>query len=178
MATFQDRVIGAMRLRPETFEEVEHDQAATGQAAMVVAAAALSSGLATGSLSGTVAGIILGLIGWAVASFVLLVVGTRLLPGKNTEADFGQMLRAAGFAQAIGLFGILAFIPVLGYLVRLVIWIWMLVAMIIAVRQALDYEDTTRAVLVCLIAWAIMFLVAMVATCVGVGTTMVGSRML
>ena len=178
MASFQDRVIGAMRLRPQTFEEVEHDQTATGQAAMVVAAAALSGGIATGSLRGAIAGIILGLIGWAVGSFVLLIVGTKLLPGRNTEADFGQMLRTAGFAQAIGLFGILAFIPVLGYLVRFVIWIWMLVALIIAVRQALDYEDTTRAVLVCLIAWALMFLVTMVATCVGVGSTMVGSHVL
>jgi len=31
--------------------------------------------------------------------------------------------------------------------------VWMLVAMIIAVRQALDYQSTLRAVGVCIIGW-------------------------
>jgi hypothetical protein len=177
MASFQDRVIGAIRINPQTFEEVEHDQSATGQAAIVVLATAISGGLGTGYFTGMIAGAISGMIGWAVGAFVLLIVGTKLLPGKNTEADYGQMLRTMGFAQAIGIFGILGLIPILGYLIKFVIWVWILVAMVIAVRQALDYEDTMRAVLVCVVAWAIMFVVVLIATAVGIGSAAVGSQL-
>jgi hypothetical protein len=176
MASFQDRVIGAIRINPQTFEEVEHDRSATGQAAIVVLATAISGGLGTGYFTGMIAGAISGMIGWAVGAFVLLIVGTKLLPGKNTEADYGQMLRTIGFAQAIGIFGILGIIPLAGYLIRLVLWIWILVAMVIAVRQALDYDDTARAVLVCVVAWGIMFLVTLIATFVGIGSAAVGSQ--
>jgi hypothetical protein len=102
-----------------------------------------------------------------------MFVGTRLLPGKNTEADFGQMARTIGFAQAPYLLGILGIIPILGYLVRLVLGIWVLVAMVIAVRQALDYDDTFRAVIVCVIAWVIMFVMTMIVAMLGVGTAVV-----
>lgn len=173
MASIQDRVIGALRLNVATFEEVERDQSATGQAAMVVLAGAISGGLGTGRLSGIVLGAILGVAGWAVAAYVLMFVGTRLLPGKNTEADFGQVARTIGFAQAPYLLGILGIIPVLGYLIRIVLSIWVLVAMVIAVRQALDYDDTFRAVVVCVIAWVIMFAMTMIVAMLGVGTAVV-----
>jgi hypothetical protein len=140
---------------------------------MVVLAGAISGGLGTGRLSGIVLGAILGVAGWAVAAYVLMFVGTRLLPGKNTEADFGQMARTIGFAQAPYLLGILGIIPILGYLVRLVLGIWVLVAMVIAVRQALDYDDTFRAVIVCVIAWVIMFVMTMIVAMLGVGTAVV-----
>jgi hypothetical protein len=37
--------------------------------------------------------------------------------------------------------------------------IWMMIAMIIAVRQALDYKSTFRAVGVCLIGWIIQLVI-------------------
>ena len=174
MASFQDRVVGAMRLNVATFEEVEHDASATVQAAIVVGAAALSSGLASG-LGPAVFGTIVGLIGWAIGAFVLLMVGTKLLPGRNTQADYGQMLRALGFAQAIGLFGILTIIPLLGWLIWFVIQVWVLVTMVIAVRQALDYDSTMRAVITCVVAWVIMIVISMVFAVFGFGAAMVGS---
>jgi hypothetical protein len=141
---------------------------------MVVAATALSAGLASG-VGAAAFGVVVGLIGWAIGAFVLLMVGTRLLPGKNTEADYGQMLRTMGFAQAIGIFGILTIIPLLGYLIWFVIQVWILVAMVIAVRQALDYDDTLRAVIACVIAWAIMIVVSMIAMMFGFGAAMMGA---
>jgi hypothetical protein len=98
------------------------------------------------------------------------------MPGKNTEADLGQMLRTLGFAQAAGLFGILAIIPFLGWLVALVVGLWILVAMVIAVRQALDYDDTLKAVLACIVAWVIMFVVTLIAGFFGVGAAVMGGR--
>lgn len=176
MASFQDRVIGAMRLQATTFEEVEHDTAATSQAALVVAAAGLASGLAFVYYNpvGLVTAPIIQLIGWAISSFVVLIVGTKLFPGKNTEADMGQMLRALGFAQAPGLFSVLGIIPILGWLIVMAVWVWVLVATVIAVRQALDYDDTMKAVVVCVVAWLIQIFVSLLAAAMGIGTRAVG----
>lgn len=176
MASFQDRVIGAMRLQAATFEEVEHDATATTQAAIVVAAAGLASGLAFVyySPTGLITSPIIQLIGWVISSFVVLLVGTKLFPGKNTQADMGQMLRTLGFAQAPGLFSVLGIIPILGWLIVMVVWLWVLVATVIAVRQALDYDDTIKAVIVCIVAWLIQLFVTLLAAAMGIGTRAVG----
>jgi hypothetical protein len=108
---------------------------------------------------------------------ILLFVGTRLLPGKNTQADLGQMLRTLGFAQSPGLFQFLGAISFfgLGAIILLVLWVWILVAMVVAVRQALDYEDTQRALITCAVAWGIMLLIRIVGNFVGIGATTVAS---
>jgi hypothetical protein len=113
-----------------------------------------------------------------VGSLVLWFVGTRILPGRHTEADYGQLLRTVGFAQAPGLFGILGIIPILGLLIRLVIGIWGLVAVIIAIRQALDYDETLKAVIVAVVAWVIMFICTLLVGLLGFGAAAVGSGMM
>jgi hypothetical protein len=172
MASFQDRVVGALMLKPATFEEVENDASATSQAAMVVAAAGVARGIANislGGITGLVGGVVFSLIGWAIGSFVILMVGTKLFPGPNTKADMGQMLRVLGFAQAAGVFSVLGIIPLLGWLVLLVVAIWMLVASVIGVRQALDYDDTMKAVIVCVVAWVVMWVVTFIGGMLGFG---------
>ena len=49
----------------------------------------------------------------------------------------------------------LGIIPGLGDIVFMAAGVWMLVAMVIAVRQALDYTSTWRAVAVCLVGWLV-----------------------
>lgn len=181
MASFQDRVIGAMRLQGTTFEEVEHDTTATSQAAIVVAAAALAGSIISIrwiGVSGVVFTLVVSLIGWVIGAAVVMLVGTKLMPGKNTQADLGQMLRTMGFAQSASLFNVLGIIPFLGWVIRLVVAIWVLVAMVIAVRQALDYDDTMKAVVVCLIAWVIMFVITATAGVVGLGVGSLGAGMM
>jgi hypothetical protein len=175
MASFQDRVVGALRLQASTFEEVEHDASATSQAAMVVVLAAVSSAIGTmgaAGIAGAVLGVVFSLIGWAIGAAVIWLVGTKIFPGKNTEADYGQLLRVVGYAQAPGLFGLLRIIPVLGYLVALAIAVWGLVAAIIGVRQALDYDDTLKAVIVCVVAWLIIVGMTMIVGILGLGAGM------
>ena len=144
MASLQNRVIGALRLQAATFEEVEHDATATSQAATVVALAALSGALATLvwglSIATFIAQIILAMIGWVIGAAVIYFVGTRLLPGKNTQADLGEVLRVAGFAQSPGLFSFINVIPILGWLISFLLAIWSIVALVIGVRQ----RSTTR----------------------------------
>ena len=151
--TFTQRMIGAATLDAPTYEEVEHDRAATGQAAAVVALAA--AGGAIGSLAGgpfvMLGAVISAFIGWILWSFATLIIGTKVFDGT---ADMGEMLRALGFAQAIGIVAIAGILPGLGVLVRIAVGIWMLVCGIIAIRQALDFT-TGKAVGTVLVGWLV-----------------------
>ena len=90
------------------------------------------------------------------------MIGTKMLPEPQTHADMGQMLRTIGFSSSPGVIRVLGIIPGLNTLVQIIAQVWMLVAMVIAVRQALDYTSTLRAVGVCLIGWIIQFVVLVI----------------
>jgi len=156
-----DRMIRAAKLDPSVYEEVEHDKDATGQAMTVVIVSSLAAGvgaLRQGGISSLVFLTLAALLGWVVWALLTYLIGTRLLPEPQTEADFGQMLRTTGFSSSPGVIRILGLIPGFGLLTATIAGIWMLVAMVIAVRQALDYRSTGRAFGVCLIGWCIQFL--------------------
>ncbi len=154
---FVNRVLAAARLDARVFEDVEADPGAIGQAMTVVALSSLAAGVGMYSetFSGLVVGVITALFGWFVWAFLTYVIGTRLLPQPQTDADLGQMLRTLGFAAAPGLLNILGLIRPVSGLVLIVVSIWMLAATVVAVRQALDYDNTWRALGVCVIGWLI-----------------------
>jgi hypothetical protein len=112
-----------------------------------------------GGLGGILMGTIAALVGWYVWAYLTYFIGTRLLPEPQTKATHSELLRTIGFSSAPGLIRILGIIPVLAKIVYLIAAIWMLVAMIIAVRQALDYKSTLRAVGVCVIGWIVQTLI-------------------
>jgi hypothetical protein len=151
MASFSERMIGAATLNVPTYEEVEHDTTATGQAAGVVALVAVAG--AIGSIgaggAGVVGALISAFVGWLIWSAVTLVIGTKVFDGT---ADMGEMLRTLGFAQSVGVLRVLGIVPVLGWLVQLVAGIWMLVCGVVAVRQALDFT-TGKAIGTVLLGW-------------------------
>lgn len=166
MATIQDRIIRAAKLDVHLYEEVEADRDATGQAMAVVVLSAVAAGigsLGSGGLLGLVGGTILALVGWFIWAFLTYFIGTRLLPEPQTKADYGELLRTIGFASAPGLIRVFGIIPGLGAFLFLIAGIWMLVATVIAVRQALDYTSTPRAVGVCLIGWLAQVLILILA---------------
>ena len=94
---------------------------------------------------------------WAALTYL---IGTRFLPEPQTRADVGELLRTIGFASAPGLLRVLGAIPVIGLSIYAIASIWMLLAMIVAVRQALDYTSTSRALGVCVLGWALSLVVA------------------
>ena len=158
MSTFTGRIVRAIKLDKMVYEEVEADRGATGQAMGVVVLSAIASGIGMSGhgSGGMVAGVLGALGGWVVAALIIFVVGARLLPQPQTESDPGELLRTLGFANAPGLLYALAAIPLLpGTAVRLLVGIWILIAWVIAVRQALDYDSTPRALLVCVIGWLV-----------------------
>jgi hypothetical protein len=154
MGSLVDRMIGAAKLQAATYEEVEGDAQATGQAALVVALASVAAGISAldeAGMRGLVLGTIANLVGWVVWAGIVYVVGTRLLPGPRTQSDVGQLLRTIGFSSAPGVLNVVGVIPGVGPIVALIVGVWMLAAMVIAVRQGLDYDSTGRAVAVCVI---------------------------
>ena len=157
--TFVERMVRAAKLDPELYEEVEADRSATGQAAAVVVIASVAAGIAMLPYGGPprlVGATIGALLGWLIWAGLTYLIGAKLLPEPQTRTDMGELLRTIGFSSSPGVIRLGGLIPGIG---PLLVWagqIWMLAAMIVAVRQALDYRSTWRAVGVCFIGWLIM----------------------
>ena len=165
-----DRMVGAATLDVATYEEVEADTTATGQAAVVVAIAAVCAALGSirGGGMGIIGGLVGSLIGWLLWSGVTYVVGTKLFHGTAT---WGELLRTLGFAQAPQVLLILGILPIVGGLVRFAVAIWVLVTGVIAIRQALDFT-TGKAILTAVIGW--LALVIVMSIFGGMGALMFG----
>jgi hypothetical protein len=187
-ASLPDRMMRAARLSVPLYEEVEADTTATTQALTVVVIVALASGIgsaiaasmnqAGGSvIGGLIGGIISALIGWAVWSWVIFFVGTKMFGGVAT---YGEVLRTLGFAESAGVLTILAFIPVLGAIISLIAGIWVLVASFIATRQALDISNgkTVGTIIVAIIALIIVVaIISAILAAIGLGV-MAGAGLL
>jgi len=161
MASFIERMVGAARLDVKTYEEVEADPGALGQAVVVVVLSSIAAGVGSGE-GRLIVGALGALIAWLIWAFLTFVIGTKLLPQPETKADVGQLLRTVGFAASPGLLRVFGFIPAIGDIVMLVVSVWMLASMVVAVRQALDYTSTWRAVGVCVVGWIVVVLWAVI----------------
>ncbi len=161
MAGFAKRMLGAALLDVDTYEEVEADRSANAQALAVVVLASLGAGIGSIENSGA-AGIVYialsSLVGWWIWAYLTYFIGTRFLAGPETEADHGELLRTIGFSSAPGILLASAVLPVLAPVVFPVCMLWMLIAMVVGVRQALDYVGagaTGRAIAVCALGFPI-----------------------
>ena len=93
MRTFADRFIGAARLTPAIYEEVEADKTATGQAMLVVALASVAGGIGlTGGGTGLLVGTVAALFGWVIWAVLIYVLGAKVFPQPQTP---GRHRRAA-----------------------------------------------------------------------------------
>ena len=174
MGNLVDRMMRAAKLDVQLYEEVEKDESAMTQAMTVVLLSSLAGGiggLGAAGLWGLVGGLVAALVGWFIWAFLTYLIGTKLLPEPQTKADLGELLRTIGFSSSPGVIRVLGVIPFLGVIAMFVASVWMLAAMVIAVRQALDYQSTWRAVGVCLIGWiAQMVLFGVLFAILGVGS--------
>jgi hypothetical protein len=165
--TFLQRLIGAAALDAAIYEEVEADPAATYQAFGVVVLSSLAAGIGASGLGEvTAVGVVyfsgVALVAWAAWALVTFEIGARLMPAPQTRVDVGQLLRTIGFASTPGLLRVLGIMPAVALPVFAVTSVWMLLAMIVAVRQALDYRSTGRAVAVCVLGWVLALTIAVV----------------
>jgi len=167
-----DRMKGAAMLDVATYEEVEHDESLTMQAATVVLLAAVARGIGgfndggNGVIVGIIVGIIAALFGWVVWAGITYLIGDKLLKGTAT---WGELLRTLGYAQAPAVLLVFGFLPVVGGLLAVVVGIWLLVTGIVAIRQALDF-DTGKAILTAFLGW----LIAVAIPAMLIGASLVG----
>ncbi|MEQ1573777.1 MAG: YIP1 family protein [Vicinamibacterales bacterium] len=167
MQTFVQRVRGAASLDPLTYEEVEADRHATLQAVAVVLLASVAGGIGlpgpgVRTAWNVAVGAVGALAGWGAWAMLTHLIGTRLMPEPRTRANVGELMRTLGFAAAPGLLRIGGAIPGLGIFLYWLTSVWMLVAMVIAVRQALDYTSTARAFGVCVAGWVLSLVLAVI----------------
>jgi Yip1-like protein len=158
MASLPERMIGAMKADVKTFQEIEADPNALGQAVAVIVIAAVAALIGNIFRQGVTLGIVsmvVSLIMYAFWTVMIVLIGTKLMPEPTTKADFAEGFRVIGFTASPGVFNVLAIIPFLGPVLSFLIGIWMLIIGVIAVREVLDYSSTGRAFIVCLIAFGI-----------------------
>jgi len=162
MSSYVNRMIRAAKLDVSLYEEVEADKGALGQAMGVVILSSVAAGvgsLRSMGISGLLIVTLAALAGWLIWAYLIYFIGTKLMPEPQTQSNPGELLRTIGFAGSPGIIRVLCIIPGLRWIVQLVASIWMLITMVIAVRQALDYKSTLRAVGVCIIGWIIQFVI-------------------
>ena len=155
-SSITDRMLGALRLDVETYEEIEADPKATGEAAFVIVASSLVAAagyalLRGGTVNAGFIGAIAELIAWAIYAWLAYLVGTKLIPGKATRSTWGEVARTLGYATTPRFALLFVAIPGLSGLVRIIVTIWILIATIVALRSALDC-GTMRAIVVAVIA--------------------------
>ncbi|MFO7760620.1 MAG: YIP1 family protein [Thermodesulfobacteriota bacterium] len=166
MANLIERMIRAAKLDIELYEEVEADTTAMPQAVAVVVLSSIAAGIGTINVTG-ISSIVMvtisALIAWFVWALLIYIIGGKIMPEPQTSTDLGELLRTIGFSSSPGMIRILGIIPVPGLynILSLIAGVWMLIAMVVAVRQALDYKSTGRAIGVCLIGWLIQILFIM-----------------
>lgn len=159
------RMIRASKLEPALYEEVEADRNANVQAAGVVVLASVAAGI--GSIyhaggQGFILAAIGALIGWFIWAALVYFIGAKMMPEPQTDASIAQLLRTTGFSSAPGIVRVVGIVPGIGFFFMWIGNIWMLVAMIIAVRQALDYKSTWRAIGVCFLGWVVEIVIIFV----------------
>ena len=161
MADLTGRMIGALQADVKTLTEIEADPNAMGQAVTVIVVAGVASLIGNFfrvGLTGGVVSLIASLVGYALFSLLVFLIGTKAMPEPATKADFNETFRTVAFAASPGVFNVLAIIPFIGALVPLVTGIWSLVIGVIAVREVLDYSNTGRAIIVCIVAAVICWI--------------------
>jgi hypothetical protein len=169
-----NRIKGVLLLDSEAFKEVEHDEKATGQAALIVvitailAAIGASSGPFFSSLAlgdspwnlslgtGSALVLFLGVIVWSILAWLVWAastyfIGTKIFHGKAT---YGEMLRVTGFAYAPLAFLILGAIPCIGFAISLIISVWALASVFIGIREGLDL-DVGRTLVTVIVGWLV-----------------------
>ena len=160
--SFKDRIIGAAKLNLNVYKEVGSDNGATSQAVLIVALSGLATGLGgiyRGGISGIFLVIIACLAGWYLCALITYYIGTKLLPESETSTDIGELLRIIGFASVPSLIRVLGIIPHVETLAFFVSSIWILIAIVMAVKQSLQYKSTIKTIGICFIGWLVQALI-------------------
>jgi hypothetical protein len=183
-----DRILRAVRLDWTVFREIAEDRDAMREAVIIVVVVAILSAIGgagvmlvgqegmgravLGFFTGLVTSILIGWIGWAILTYF---VGTLLFKGRT---DIPEMMRVLGYANAPNLLQVFSFIPCVGWLIALAGSILALIAGVLAIREAMEF-DTGKAIITVLISWGISLVISVligsiVGISVGLGSAIFG----
>ena len=167
------RLVRIAKFDTTVFEEIEHDENANTEAAIVVVVAsllaALGAAISGGGATGFGFSLVMAVISWLIWSYLTMFMGTRLFQG---ETNFWEMARVIGYASAPNALGILGVFGCLGGIVSFAASILSLVISVIAIREALDLP-TEKAILTAVIGWIVIVVVTAI-----LGSAVLGVSML
>ena len=149
------RMVGTAFFNAQSYEAVEADPRATLPAIAVVVMSSIAAAIGAGALGlRSIAGMLAAaILSWMIWVLLTLFIGTQILKRPETHTNFGEILRTTGFSASIGILRIFGILPVVGLPIFVIVEVWMLMTFVIAIRQALDYTSTGRALAVCLLGW-------------------------
>jgi hypothetical protein len=146
------RAIGAITFSSAKYREIAAQPSATAQAIIIV----LSSCVVPGSASimyGRAGSVLYSFCGWSIWFCLAYLIGARIFPESPVDNGVRRLLRTSGFATTPALLGFFSTVQPFGHVMPMVTTVWMITAMVAAIREALQYRTTSRAVAVCLVSW-------------------------
>ena len=157
---FLRRFIGALALDASIYEDIEADRTAALHSMLVVAMAVAGGGVGVVGLgltgaSGFLAGMVVMLAGWLVWTTLMATVGTIALAEPQTRSSTAELMRTVSFAMAPGVLLVFAALKPAAPFVFAIVFLWIVAGSVLAMRQALDYRSTARAITVCILSWVI-----------------------
>ena len=152
---FFNRIFRSFKIDPEVFNEVQKDKDATVWAALVVILSSSAAGIGATSLgtNNFLLSPIFSLISWFVWAYIVYFVGVKLFPDAKTKTTQSALLRAIGFSSAPGIIRVFGFNEDLMVVTFVGSAFWMLVCMVVAVKETLNYRSLWKAFGVVIISW-------------------------
>jgi hypothetical protein len=163
MEKLQQRILRAIKLDGSLYEEVEADSGALTQSIVVILLSSLAAGISnifTIGISSIISATLSTFILWLIWAYITYLIGVKFLPEATTQSTYTELLRTTGFASAPGILRVLGIIPGIGSIINLIAWIWMLIAMVVAVKHALDYSTMVRSAAVCVLGWIVFVVIS------------------
>jgi hypothetical protein len=163
MEMLMQRIMRAIKLDGSLYEEVEADSGALMQSIVVILISSLAAGIGSIwslGISGIISGTLSTFILWLIWAYITYLIGVKFLPEETTQSTYAELLRTTGFASAAGIIRVLGIIPGIGSIINLIAWIWMLIAMVVAVKHALDYSNMVRSAAVCILGWIVYVVIS------------------
>jgi len=160
VSRYLDRMIRAASLDRTVFAEIGEEGTAFGRAMGVAALASLAAGLNRitwhfdiAVATGLFRDVSTAAAAWFIGAFSVYLLGACFFFKRDAETKPGKVLRVLGFAAAPGILMVFGMVPGLAGIVRLIASTWLLLAMIVAAREALDFRSAAGAALACCTGW-------------------------
>ena len=92
------------------------------------------------------------ILSWLIWALLIFVIGAKIFPEKDTNANFKKILIGVGYAHAPGLLRFFGFIPDLVVPLIFLTQFWIFASLIIATREIFSFKSNIKSLAIVLIA--------------------------